>query len=177
MWIFDKTVGFFSAVQDGQKPGNVLVRFRDPEHGKAFLRRMYHDLRCAPRLRETPGADYRWKVSVPHSFFAPFMQALASDIDYTNFKGKCSAPDSPPHVRAMHHNHHEVWAVMHCHQLGVVEAQRRAERLKANPQEAFDERELFDKAPPKAQAFARLMVERGIEFDAMTDEATKGGLA
>jgi hypothetical protein len=91
MWTFHPEVGFFSAVEDRQTPGNILVRFRDPGHAKAFVGfiegKAWH--RQRPKIRETPNADYRWKLSITHEIFDMTVERLARRIDYDNFKGRC----------------------------------------------------------------------------------------
>lgn len=129
MWIFDTRIGFFSAVKDAQISGNVLVRFRDPAHGAAFIalakrRGEWPTPSGKPgkgfKLRETPLADYRWKVSVPHAVYSAIVWDLAEGIDYTNFKGRCSERQSPRHIQDMHADQSRVWGVMHSHQRDVL---------------------------------------------------------
>lgn len=129
MWIFDTRIGFFSTVKDNQIEGNVLVRFRDPKHGAAFIklakaRGEWPTASGKPprtfKLKETPVADYRWKCSVPHAVYSAIVTELAEGIDYTNFKGRCSAKNSPRHIQDMHADQSRVWGVMNSHQRDVL---------------------------------------------------------
>ena len=126
MWTFHPSVGFFSAVKDNQKPGNILVRFRDPAHGEAFIALAWKGRRGQrPELRDTPQADYRWKVSVTEERFTSIVAALADSVDYPNFKGECGRR---PLMGSVMHALHEVWRVMAGHQNAVVERRALAAR-------------------------------------------------
>lgn len=126
MWTFHPSVGFFSAVIDRQKPGNMLVRFRNPEHGAAFIALAWKGKRGQkPELRETPQADYRWKVSITGERFTAIVAALADAVDYSNFKGECG---TRPLMASVMHSLHDVWHVMHNHQLAMVERRAIAAR-------------------------------------------------
>ena len=135
MWTFHPSVGFFSAVIDRQKPGNMLVRFRDPSHGAAFIALAWKGKRGQkPELRETPQADYRWKVSITGERFTATVTALADAVDYSNFKGECRRR---PLMGSAMHSLHDVWHVMHEHQNAVVE--RRAMAARTAQREAAGE--------------------------------------
>lgn len=138
MWIFT-TIGFLSAVEDRQTPGNMLVRFRDPGHAAAFVAAAYAG-RSGRRaqIRETPPpADYRWKVSITRHRFVETIAALADGIDYNNFKSACHRQRPDPYPG---HSTMEIWTTMHRHQCRVVEQMENAPRAKAPP---APERELF----------------------------------
>lgn len=118
MWVFTQK-GFLSAVIDGQKKGNMLVRFRDLNHAAAFIDAAYKGeagRRC--QIRETPRpADYRWKASMPLERFIAGLSNTAEAIDYRNFKGRCQT------TRAYDHNDlHDVWEVMNNHQTRAIHA-------------------------------------------------------
>lgn len=135
MWTFHPNVGFFSAVKDGQKPGNILVRFRDPSHGNAFIDRAWKGRRGRkPELLETPQADYRWKVSLTAERFTATVSALSDEVDYTNFKGESQRR---PLMGSVISKLHDVWRVMHEHQCGIIE--RRAKAARTALQEAEGE--------------------------------------
>lgn len=135
MWIFS-TNGFFSAVEDGQIRGNILVRFRDPSHAEAFLATVYRG-RSGRRvkIRETPPpADYRWKLSITRDQFSDTLARMALGIDYNNFKGACGRRKPSPYKHATLAS---VWDVMHRHQGDVLHG----ESATAGPMD-------FDYTPP-----------------------------
>lgn len=137
MWTFS-TIGFFSAVEDRQQPGHILVRFRDPQHAERFLAVAYNG-RSGRRVKiktTPPPADYRWKVSITRERFAETLARIATEIDYSNFKGACHAQRPEPYQPGALSS---VWTVMHRHQSDVV-AGRRAE---AEPDETDDTPYLF----------------------------------
>lgn len=112
MWVFHPDVGFFSAVIDNLKPGNILVRFRDPNHARAFAK-FAGAFGKKPKVRETPLADYRWKFSIPRNAFECVMMGLAEEVDYSNFKGECA---TRPLMKTTLHDLHDVWSTMNQHQ-------------------------------------------------------------
>jgi hypothetical protein len=84
MWIFT-VKGFYSAVADAQKPGQVLVRARC----KADiwnLYRGYHDRFAMTRPKADERRDYRWRLGMKRKDFARLAAALAHEITYQNFK-------------------------------------------------------------------------------------------
>jgi hypothetical protein len=110
MWVFS-TDGFFSAVRDNLAPGHILVRFRDPAHAERIRALAYPGRRgIKPDIRQTPAADYRWKVSMPHGRFNVLLAKISDEVmAYDNFKKEChlAHPDDD-----LHHLH-DVWSVMH----------------------------------------------------------------
>lgn len=119
MWIFTQH-GFLSAVADGQKKGNMLVRFRDPKHAAAFIASAYKGeagRRC--QIRETPRpADYRWKASMSRERFAAGLLNAAAEITYQNFKGRCHSTHAYDSGDL-----HDVWQIMHDHQSKAINHQ------------------------------------------------------
>lgn len=121
MWIFT-TIGFLSAVEDRQIRGNMLVRFRDPDHARAFLDKAYLG-RSGRRvtIRETPPpADYRWKLSISRERFQDTVTRLAAEIDYSNFKSACHKERPEPYEG---HELSDVWGIMNQHQQIAVRRQ------------------------------------------------------
>lgn len=88
MWIFCKH-GFFSAVKDRDHAGNLLVRARFPGDLQRLID-SYLDPDMAEsmkkEIRETPTADYAFRLSMSQQVFAAMVASIASDIDYDNFK-------------------------------------------------------------------------------------------
>ena len=88
MWIFCKH-GFFSAVKDRDHAGNLLVRARFPGDLERLID-SYFEAGMAKALkkqiRETPTADYAYRISLSQPEFASIVASVASEIDYDNFK-------------------------------------------------------------------------------------------
>lgn len=80
MWLVT-TRGFYSAVEDHEHLGNVLVRARVREDLEALV-----DLIPSLEVHETPERDYRFRASVPREAWANAVAELAREIDYPNFK-------------------------------------------------------------------------------------------
>ncbi len=99
MWIFNKD-GFFSAVAHRDKPDHVMVRARRKEDIEALARAL------GAEAELTPNADYAYRVTVPKSDFADYMQASVLDLDYPNFKSACAG------YGARSQAYHDVWTVM-----------------------------------------------------------------
>src|ERR1700680_2300298 len=78
MWIFT-VKGFYSAVADAQKPGQVLVRARC----KADiwnLYRGYHHRFTMTRPKADERRDYRWRLGMKRKDFARLAAALAHEV-------------------------------------------------------------------------------------------------
>ena len=102
MWLIT-TRGFYSAVEDHQQPGCVLVRARERGDLEALA-----DL--IPRLQgeETPDRDYRFRASVEREAWAGAVAQLAREIDYPNFKNAVAERQG----RERAHVYGEVWAIL-----------------------------------------------------------------
>ena len=99
MWIFNKD-GFFSAVAHREKPDHVMVRARRREDIEALARAL------GAEAELTPNADYAYRVTVPKSDFADYMQASVLDLDYPNFKSACAGHGARSRA------YMDVWSVM-----------------------------------------------------------------
>lgn len=77
MWICFNDA-FVSVVKDNERPGNMLVRARAKAHLSKLFPRM--------KIKKSPNADYRWRVSVPAAQIAKLVAKRVTDIDYDNFK-------------------------------------------------------------------------------------------
>jgi hypothetical protein len=80
MWVLS-TRGFFSAVQDGEDAGRVLVRARV----RGDLERLAEILPHLERWHD-PDADYAWRALVDRREWAYALGVMAGEIDYRNFK-------------------------------------------------------------------------------------------
>lgn len=87
MWLFTQR-GFYSIVEDRQKPGNLLVRSRHKKDLENFINLLTVQGKPLFGIRETPAADYPYRISVPREMAAHAISQLAREIDYGNFKDK-----------------------------------------------------------------------------------------
>ena len=90
MWIFSED-GFYSAVQDRNNPGRILVRARV----RADLERLIEQLpqvpgEQAPEIESTPRADYPFRIWIERSIWAAYLASAAWNMDYTNFKARAA---------------------------------------------------------------------------------------
>jgi hypothetical protein len=83
MWIMT-TTGFYSVVQKAEDVANGTVSVRARVRADLDGLRAY--LPSMGDIIETDDSDYRYRVIAPHEAFAAAVAAMASDIDYDNFK-------------------------------------------------------------------------------------------
>jgi hypothetical protein len=100
MWLMTKD-GFLSAVQKGDKD-NIVVRARD----KRALQNISHSAKAA--IIRTPNADYPYRVNVTMKQWAEYLEELALDVDYSNFKNEAKKTLGKSYLDALM----QVWAVM-----------------------------------------------------------------
>ena len=112
MWLFTK-VGFFSIVAS-DVAGDVMVRTRFRKDLDR-LRETY-----LPELGPTiaRGSDYPYRAFVSKERFGEALDAMAQDIDYTNFKDQVTAEFG----KARHDLYMQVWAILRC---GSLKLRRR----------------------------------------------------
>lgn len=91
MWIASE-IGFVSIVADMQQPGCLLVRARAREDLERFRQRLELP---GVEIRETPRADYRFKLSAPKAEVAVLVAELLLDVEYNNFKQHTLATFGP----------------------------------------------------------------------------------
>lgn len=107
MWIFSK-IGFFSVVEHKDDPDLVMVRARYKED----IDRLHHAIMDFSKVdlpvERTLNADYYFRMTIPKMTWARIMEAVAADIDYTNFKN--AVHHMEPGVRAKAYM--EVWDAM-----------------------------------------------------------------
>jgi hypothetical protein len=106
MWLFS-TLGFYSAVEDYRHHDVIIVRARFREDLQR-LRKQLQKRRVASRILETPGRDYRYRLTVPRSVWAEVVRDIAMGIDYGNFKQ--AALTDGDYRRDV--GYHQVWSVM-----------------------------------------------------------------
>jgi len=107
MWL-TTTEGFFSAVEDRDEQGSVLVRARV----RGDLEQLADAL--GVEVLEMPAADYPFRVRVSKADWAGYVANCAGRIDYDNFKDAVAARQG--------HDRAEVY-------MGVWSALRRLQRL------------------------------------------------
>ncbi len=109
MWIMT-TRGFYSAVQHRDEPDLLLIRARAKHDLIALLELAGEaDLELDPELRimEKREADYRWRIILRHEEWEQLLVALASEIEYDNFKSAVGRVNNP---RA--HTYMRVWSAL-----------------------------------------------------------------
>lgn len=115
MWVFTK-YGFYSAVcarqgegEPGQPidPDRTMIRARAREHLEALQARFPEEL-GAYGVREFARSDYPCRLFVPKDVWARVLAALASEIDYGNFKSQVDDSLGADYARALH----RTWSVM-----------------------------------------------------------------
>lgn len=81
MWVFTQD-GFVSAVENSDKPGEMVVRSRD----RASLE-LLSDL-TGSEIVELQHRDYEYRVFVTKQDFANWLVSHVEEIDYSNFKNR-----------------------------------------------------------------------------------------
>jgi hypothetical protein len=99
MWVFLNNA-MISAVKHREEPGKLMVRARL----RGDLEAVFPDL--ADKVKETPNADYRYRIVVSRAQMQLAMTEALDGIDYPDFKGSV-----PNHFR--HETYYGVWSVMH----------------------------------------------------------------
>ena len=85
MWLYTK-LGFVSVVQHRDDPETLLIRARFKEDIEKLAEVMGEATDKPTSWRETPDADYRYRLTCPREVFQAIIMWLVSTIDYTNFK-------------------------------------------------------------------------------------------
>ena len=99
MWIASK-LGFYSIVH---KEGAFQVRARV----KGDLERLSAEIKPRNSIRETPHADYGWRLALNAKELQRVMKVLGESVTYPNFKDEVGQhPDQRPKLRA----YGEFWA-------------------------------------------------------------------
>lgn len=124
MWLFTN-FGFFSVVQKGS-PDRLTIRGRSRGDLESLVGRYGSILRVGPEaIIDTPDGDYCCRVGVDKADFASAMAAIASDIDYSNFKD--SVHQEQGHDRA--HVYMDVWSTMYGLQMSETKNRQRKDGL------------------------------------------------
>ena len=99
MWIFT-TSGFISAVKIDD---HIIVRARD----KKSLEPLAHFTHQS--IKHTPLSDYPYRLTSNSKQFAQWTEAMASNIDYSNFKSEVALTRGNKFAKALS----KVWSDMH----------------------------------------------------------------
>lgn len=102
MWIFTKE-GFYSAVEDRNDAGLVIVRARTRRDIVSLARRL--EVRA---FASAKGADYPYRLWASKLEWAEYLAQSAEEIDYPNFKSEMEKHFDSKRMDQLH----EVWAVM-----------------------------------------------------------------
>lgn len=97
MWVFTK-LGFISVVKHAQKKGWLLVRARRRDHLQAILKSAGISL----MIKETPDADYRFRVELKPGELENVLIAAIDGIDYTNFKAEVDSGSDHKYGQVLH---------------------------------------------------------------------------
>jgi hypothetical protein len=104
MWLFT-SIGFFSVVEDEEHPGALKIRARAREDLGALQDHYLPDL----EIVRTEHTDYRFRAVVARDEWAHAAQALAADIDYSNFKAAVAQRQGPSRAK----RYGRVWELMY----------------------------------------------------------------
>jgi hypothetical protein len=102
MWLFT-TDGFFSAVNDRNDEGTIIVRSRVRDDAARLV-----DAVGVGRIIETRDSDYRFRVRLPRAAWVAYVAAAAEAIDYSNFKAAVAVRQGASRA----HAYADVWAVL-----------------------------------------------------------------
>jgi hypothetical protein len=105
MWIFTLD-GFFSAVQDKNDPGRIMVRSRLKEDLENMLARLTGQ---DAEILAWTGTDYAYRVFIPRSEWRRYLETMSDGLNYTNFKA--AAVDHQDHARSQ--AYYTVWRRLH----------------------------------------------------------------
>ena len=118
MWLFTK-YGFYSAIcarqGDGRHnqpvdPTKIMVRARLRTHLTA-LKERFPDLLGNCEIRESPAADYAYRLFAEKPVWSQVLVAMNEDMDYDNFKSEVARHQGRSGAE-YEHALHEVWAVV-----------------------------------------------------------------
>ena len=118
MWLFTQ-YGFYSSVCARQGEGGhdqpvdvnrIMVRCRLRSHLDA-LKERFPILLGDCEIRESPHADYAFRIFVEKAVWSKVLVALNEEMDYDNFKSKVARHQGSAGAD-YEHALHEVWSVM-----------------------------------------------------------------
>jgi len=163
MWLFTR-YGFFSVTNARQErgrlgasldPDRLQVRARSRKHLELLIEQfdaLSGD--AASDIIETPKADYLFRIIVQREAWAAVAGALATEIDYPNFKSKCvSRPElEDEYISTLH----EVWGAANdlqgrIHGRGAYVWPNKDDDEDDEELEGFDELQMLFDEPPDDQ--------------------------
>lgn len=103
MWLFCKS-GFFSAVQNRNRPDLIHVRARFDQD----LEKLCKKYNVEPKITKTPKGDYLYRMDFARADWRRIVAGEAEDIDYDNFKAAVHSSDTIRNRAYMH-----CWSAMH----------------------------------------------------------------
>lgn len=106
MWLLTKH-GMYSVVSPDPDSTDVVVRARVRKDLERLLRAFPETPRGKFRILKTENRDYGYRVIMPKADFTYFAFALASEIDYTNFKAEVARTD--PRRAALYE---QIWGIL-----------------------------------------------------------------
>ena len=107
MWIFT-VYGFYSVTQPASEPDSIQIRTRQRDHLTRLQKRV-HPLR-EYKIISTRHRDYPYRLICPHNVWTKTMTALASEIDYDNFKNEAGSAHGlwGKYVSSLH----KIWSLL-----------------------------------------------------------------
>jgi hypothetical protein len=122
MWIFTR-YGFFSISCPEWCKNELQVRARARKH-LAALQERFQYLRSF-EIRETPDADYRYRILVPKQMWSETVAILAQEQIWSNFKNEANRFQHDPLYDDVLH---KIWSIMY-----AASNEWRKQDTKANP--------------------------------------------
>lgn len=107
MWILT-TRGMYSVVLEADRPGWVLVRARRRDDLERLMELVEPHVRRLPPVIATPERDYPFRIKLQGRVWADVAEALAQEIDYTNFKDEVERVQG----RWRHDVYARVWTIL-----------------------------------------------------------------
>lgn len=109
MWLATR-LGFFSITVSSDDATKMQIRARE----KGDLQSLCAVLGIGEEIRETPRADYRYRIIVEPEAVPRLVASMVKMIDYTNFKHSLEGTDQAHKLGA----YTRVWAIMKAFQPG-----------------------------------------------------------
>jgi len=137
MWIFT-TIGFISAAQDKQDKNAIQIRCRSEQDIDAIQQAFYEAGHSVQSPRETPDADYRWRMVVPKDAFLALILHLGERVNYANFRHAAheAGQGDKPLMR--------VWSIMAQYQEELAMERKFAHQAGPSRRREPDDREFDD---------------------------------
>lgn len=101
MWIFTVD-GYFSAVEDKDDPGRIMVRSRQLVDLQTLLKRLERE---DFEILAWTGSDYPFRVFLTRELWLSYLELSGQELNYTNFKARAIDPSDHGRYRT----YHNIW--------------------------------------------------------------------